>query len=349
MASAPTDRVHGGLDAEELSALGLRADEVIDFSVNVNPYGPCHPLLEALRAAPLDAYPDPRALGARRAWADLLDTSFERIAIGHGAADLFWAIAGALLRPGQRVLVAEPTFSEFRVAAQAAGARLDAHWAREEDGFRFDLAALQARAAGAAALYLCCPNNPTGAHLPAPEVAALARALPDTWLVLDQSFLALSEHAGEARASFPDNVLCVRSLTKDFALPGLRIGLLIAARPLVARVEAARPTWSTSAPAQAAIEAAAREQGFVHASYAKLRRDRTQLLDVLRAAGHPLQPEASSVFQLVRVGEAARFRRRMLQRGIALRDCSSFGLPDYVRIAVRPARDLAALRQALDA
>lgn len=347
MAYFPAERVHGGLDPEELRALGLRADRVIDFSVNVNPYGPCAPLIEALRAAPLDVYPDPRARAARQAWADVLDTSFERIAVGHGAADLFWAIARALLRPRQRVVIAEPTFSEFRTAALAAGASLDLQWARAEDGFRVDLAALRARAAGAAALYLCTPNNPTGVHVAAAEIAELAQALPATWLVLDQSFLALSEHAAEARVRLPRNVLCVRSLTKDFALPGLRIGLLIAARELVARVEAARPTWSTSAPAQAAIAAAARAQGFVEESYAKLRRDRARLVGVLGAAGLAPQPAASSVFQLVSVGEAARFRRRLLQRGIALRDCSSFGLPDHVRVAVRPERDLEVLREAL--
>jgi histidinol-phosphate aminotransferase len=245
-------------------------------------------------------------------------------------------------------LMAEPTFSEFRLAAQAAGATLDAHWAREEDDFRFDVAALRARAQGAAALYLCSPNNPTGVHLAARDIAALARALPETLLVLDQSFLALSEQASEAHASLPDNVLCVRSLTKDFALPGLRIGLLIGARELVARVEAARPTWSTSAPAQAAIEAAAREQTFVQECYARLRRDRVQLLAALRAAGYAPAPETSSVFQLLRVGQGARFRERMLQGGIALRDCASFGLPDHVRIAVRPPRDLEALRLALN-
>lgn len=349
MACSPSERVHGGLDADELRALGLRAQDVIDFSVNLNPYGPCGPLLEALRGAPLDQYPDPRARRPREAWANLLETSVERLAVGHGAADLFWAIARALLRPGQRVLIAEPTFSEFRVAAQAAGASLEAHWAREEDGFRFDLAALAAQARGAAALYLCTPNNPTGVHLSAPLVAELARALPGTWLVLDQSFLALSEHAEEGCVRLPENVLCVRSLTKDFALPGLRIGLLIAAREVIARVEAARPTWSTSAPAQAAIEAAAREQGFVRESYARLRRDRTQLVELLCGAGYVPLAGASSVFQLLRVGEAARFRRRMLERGIALRDCTSFGLPDHVRVAVRPAPDLEALRAALAA
>jgi histidinol-phosphate/aromatic aminotransferase/cobyric acid decarboxylase-like protein len=100
---------------------------------------------------------------------------------------------------------------------------------------------------------LCTPNNPTGAYVSSGEVSELARALPDTVLVVDQSFLALSDHADDAFAVLPDNVLVVRSLTKDFALAGLRIGLLLGSRELVAKVEAARPTWSTSAPAQAAI------------------------------------------------------------------------------------------------
>jgi histidinol-phosphate/aromatic aminotransferase/cobyric acid decarboxylase-like protein len=338
--------VHGGLDEQELRALGISAGDVIDFSVNLNPYGPCQPLLDALRAAPLDVYPDPLARRAREAWASVLETSFERIAVGHGAADLFWATARALLRPGARVVIAEPTFSEFRVAAAALGARIDPHWAREEQGFRHDLTALAARAQGAAALYLCSPNNPTGVHVPVDEVAALARALPTTWLVLDQSFLALSEHAHEAQAALPDNVVCVRSLTKDFALAGLRIGLLVAARHVVGAIEAMRPTWSTSAPAQAAIAAAAREHGFVRASYERLRQDRVQLAQLLREQGLPPLP-SSSVFQLLRVGQAAHFRARLLPLGIALRDCSSFGLPHHVRIAVRPARELALLRAAL--
>jgi histidinol-phosphate aminotransferase len=346
MDCSPAERVHGGIGEDELRALGLSAADVVDFSANLNPYGPCQPLLAALRGAPLDVYPDPRARRAREAWAAALETSFERIAVGHGAADLFWAIARALLRPGVRVLIAEPTFSEFRVAAAAAGAQIEAHWACEADGFRHQLAALAQRARGAAALYLCSPNNPSGGCVDGYELAALARALPDTWLVLDQSFLALSEHADQARLPLPDNVLCVRSLTKDFALPGLRIGYVTAARALIERIEAARPSWATSAPALAAIEAAAREQAFVRESYAKLREDRARLVLLLREQGFSPLP-SESVFQLLRVGDAAAFRRRALELGVVLRDCSSFGLPEHVRIAVRPAHDLARLRAAL--
>ena len=142
MASSFVERVHGGVDRAELASLGVTG-QVRDFSVNLNPYGPCEGVLRAIAAAPLDAYPDLLARRARRAWAEALDTSIDRIAVGHGAADLFWALARSLLTPGTRVVVAEPTFSEFRVAAQAVAAYVEQWWAREQDDFASTRAALE--------------------------------------------------------------------------------------------------------------------------------------------------------------------------------------------------------------
>lgn len=347
-ASAPGARVHGGLDARELAALGLSPAQVVDFSVNLNPYGPCPSVLEAARTAPLVSYPDAEARAARAAWARTLQTSPERIAVGHGAADLFWAITRALVAKDDRVVIAEPTFSELRIAAAAAGARVERVMAREGQGFRLPLTELARRAHGARLLYLCAPNNPTGEAIAAESIAQLARELPHTLVVLDQSFLSLSDRADEASFAFPENVICVRSLTKDFALAGLRIGLSIAAPELVRRIEAARPTWATSAPALLAIEAAAEEQVFVRESWARMRRDRERVGEALRAVG--LVPLPSSTgFQLVRVGRAAAFRAALLARGVSVRDASSFGLPGYVRIAARPEAEVARLAEALRA
>jgi histidinol-phosphate/aromatic aminotransferase/cobyric acid decarboxylase-like protein len=146
--------------------------------------------------------------------------------------------------------------------------------------------------------------------------------------------------------TLPDNVLVVRSLTKDFAMAGLRIGLLLGARDLVSKVEAHRPTWSTSAPAQAAIAEAARQSEFVATSYQKLRADRDKVGGALRA--HGLRPlPSTSVYQLVHVGDGAQFRDQLLLRGVLVRDCASFGLPAYARIAARPAEDVHMLRAAL--
>jgi histidinol-phosphate/aromatic aminotransferase/cobyric acid decarboxylase-like protein len=329
-----------------LRALGQDPRQVVDFSVNLNPYGPPSSLLAAVERAPLTNYPDAAARAAREAWARALDVPAERIAVGHGASDLFWALARALLGPGQRAVFAEPTFSELRVAAERTGAAVERVFTRDAANFAFDLDQLESAARGARMLYLCSPNNPTGEWLSTAAVCRLAHALADTTIVLDQAFLSLSEHADERRARLPDNVLCVRSLTKDFTLAGLRIAYLVGEPALVERIERERPTWATSAPALAAIEQAASEDAFVHASFLRMRNDRDALTQGLTALG--LTPLRSSTgYQLVGVASAPVLRARLLERGVLVRDCSSFGLPRHVRLAARPEPERARLLDAL--
>jgi len=344
-----SERVHGGIDARELARLRLDACDVVDFSVNLNPYGPCDAVLEAVRRAPLERYPDPHARAARAAWAKVFGRASEELAVGHGASDLFWAIARATCAPGARVLIAEPTFSEFTIAAQACGAEVQRLYARAEHGFRFDLAELARAARGASALYLCSPNNPTGEHVSVSQVRELAQALGRTWLVLDQSFLGLSDHAEEACAELPSNVVQVRSLTKEFACAGLRIGLCVAAAELVARIEAVRPTWSTSSLALAALEACASELAFVRASWLRMRADREATCELLRMRGYAPLPSATA-YQLVPLAEEAHvLRADLLRHGVLVRDCASFGLPRHMRVAALPVQARTRFAAALDA
>lgn len=343
------ERIHGGIDEDELAPYALDAAAVVDFSVNINPYGPCEALLEAVRSACLDRYPDPRARRARAAWAGALGREPAELCVGHGAADLFWALVRALVMPGDTVVIAEPTFSELRLAAEALGARVIRHFARPEHGHALGFDALAKAARGARALYLCSPNNPTGEYLPLARVRELALALADTFLVLDQSFVALSDHAEDARARLPDNVICVRSLTKEFACPGLRIGLCIAHPALIARIEAVRPTWHTSALALAALEVSAGQAAFVQASWRRLRADREALRSLLCERG--LSPRLSDTsYQLVPLArEASAVRAELLAHGVLVRDCASFGLPTHVRLAALPVAARAQLARALDA
>lgn len=343
------ERVHGGIDPLELSTHEIDPATVVDFSVNLNPYGPPLALREAVRAAPLERYPDPQARAARAAWAEALACDPAAIAVGHGAADLFWAIVRGLVAPGERVVIAEPTFSELRVAAEASGARVERLFAGTEPAFRLDLAQLARAAQGARMLYLCAPNNPTGEYVTPSEVRRLARALAPTWVVLDQSFLALSDHAEDVRAALPENVVRVRSLTKELACPGLRIGLCVAVPRAIRRIEAVRPTWATSTPALAALEVAARASEFVAESWRKMRADREAVAALLRARGLTPLPSATS-YQLVPLAEEARtLRARLLAHGVLVRDCASFGLPRHVRIAALPHAARVRLAAALDA
>jgi histidinol-phosphate/aromatic aminotransferase/cobyric acid decarboxylase-like protein len=354
----PGLRAHGGPIAEELARLGLTRGDLVDFSVNVNPHGPTPAMLEAIRAARVDLYPDSTSFEARVALATAAGIGADCVVVGDGAASLLWALARLLVGPGRAALMVEPTFSEFRAAAEAAGGGIVEWRATSAHDFDVDLEAIAARArtGGASALYLCTPNNPTGTMVRAAEVVALAEALPGVTLVVDQAFLSLSEHHADAGVEMPPNVVRVRSLTKEHAIPGVRAGYLIATPAIAAAVEAARPAWSTSAAAQAAAVASVGLVGFVSESRGRLLADRRALVAGLREvdlAGRPLAPRPTcATFCIVEVGDAERLRAALLARHrILIRDCASFGLPRYARLAARPAADrqrlLVALREEL--
>src|SRR5882672_1432644 len=108
MASEAGGRVHGGPDRDELRAAGIAPDALLDFSVNVNPYGPTPFMREAIRNAAIERYPEPTAAPARAALGSVWDVDPETIVLGAGAAELLWGIVRATVRPGEPVVIAEP-------------------------------------------------------------------------------------------------------------------------------------------------------------------------------------------------------------------------------------------------
>jgi len=347
---------HGGLVDDELAGAGLRADEVLDLSVNVNPYGPCPSVQRAIAEAAIDRYPDPSASRARRALGEFLFAKSDRIALGNGAVDLLWLLARACLRPSDRVMTVEPTFSEMARAARQVGAVLLAHRTSARDDFALDLGTLDAHLEDARPrlLYLCSPSNPAGAYVPLRDIEELAHRHPDTLFVCDVSFLSLSaRYTADERRS--DRLVWVCSLTKDHALPGLRVGYALAPAHIAARLEAERPPWSVNALAQAAAMAVTTSDArrFVDESRACLLHDRAYLEAALAACGCDLRVHPSdTVYCLVDLGPAraaTELRRRLLVgHRVLVRDASSFGLPHHVRVAARPRRDVDRLITALN-
>jgi histidinol-phosphate/aromatic aminotransferase/cobyric acid decarboxylase-like protein len=335
-------RIHGGPTAEELAALGLAPGDVLDLSVNVNPYGPAPAVAEAARRAVLERYPDPAARAVRAALAGRWRRAPDEVLFGNGAAELLWDLARHVARRGARTLLVEPAFSELRVALAASGGEVCEWRADPEREPAVDLEAVGAALArsGAGAVALAAPTSPAGVAVPACAVAALARAHPAVLFVLDESFLALSERHADAEVPLPPNVVRLRSLTKEHAIPGVRAGYLLAAAPLVAALEAARPTWSTSAPAQAAALAAVREEAFVAESRERLRADREATADGIARLGLAAIPStAPYVTFRAPDADAAALGRRLLAHGVLVRACASFGLPSHLRVAARPQRE----------
>jgi len=327
---------HGSLDYAELEAMGLDPEQVLDFSVNSNPYGPSQQVRKALIRVPLDRYPDRESLALRRALADHDGVALDQVVVGNGTAELLWLTAMAFLRPGDRVLIVGPTFGEYDRASHLMGAQVECWIARPEAGFRVDpedvqrhLHRLEPRL-----VFVCNPNNPTGTTLELDVIASWVAAHPGTLFVVDEAYLAFAPGLSSSLTIGAPNLLVLRSMTKDHALAGLRLGYALAPRRLVEALARVRPPWNVNALAQAAGLAALSDLRHLQRTLGALRQARDRLMAGLRRCG--LDPLPTDVnFFLVEAKDGAVFRRRLLQRGILVRDCASFGLPAYVRIATR--------------
>jgi len=337
-------RVHGDLDPTELERLGVDRANLLDLGVNVSPFGPHPDVLAAIREADVSAYPDRSATAARTAVATHVGASPESVILGHGAAELLWTAVRRFASRERPLLVVGPTFGECSAAARASSIPVVGVSASEVDDFIVDPRELDEtiRAMRPGLVYLCQPNNPTGTGIPLASLDGLVRAHEDVRFLIDQAFLSLSDDFADRAHRFGSNAIVVRSLTKDHAIAGVRVAYALAAPHDVEALEASRPPWSVTTAAQAAAVAAVRNEAFVDLTRDKLLEARDALVPELRAIGLHVVP-SRTFFSIVRTGDADSLRIRLLTRhGIAVRSCTSFGLPDYIRVA---ARDEAAHRR----
>ena len=291
---------------------------VVDCSTGVSPLPPPPAVMAAWREADVTRYPHPTALPLRHAVAARHGVAPDEVVVGAGSCELIWALARAFGGAGRRVGWVAPAFGEYAQAARASGAET---MAVEVD-------------AACDLLFVARPGNPT---LAVPDVERARAAL----LVVDEAYQPLCDDVPAASPSA--SVAVLRSLTKVFALPGLRLGYLVASRPVARAVQAALPPWNVSAPAVAAgLAALAEPTEPVRAAVAELR---ARLVARLAAIG-VVPFAAGGTFVVADVGDARRFAERMLARGVRVRDCTSFGLLHLVRVGVRGDADQAQLVEA---
>ena len=353
--------VHGGLNLAELESLGLRPEEVIDFSASINPLGPSPQALKAAQGVYLGAYPDPDCLKLREAIGGRLGVEPAQVLPGNGSTELIHLLARAYLGRGDTAMIFAPTFGEYAAACRIQGvapvavlppsleiAERPFHW--ELPGALESIAVLRP-----SMVFLCNPNNPTGVYLGENEVRSIAEALQGVGLLaLDEAYVSFVEEPWESTPLLSlGNVALLRSMTKDYALTGLRLGYMLASEEIVERVRGFQYSWSVNSPAQAAGIAAIAEGWQLEKGREAVREGKEYLLNAARSLGLECGPSAAN-FLLIKVGRAAELRRQLLtQHKLCVRDCASFGLPQYIRVGVRNMdhnrRLAAALEQVLGA
>jgi histidinol-phosphate aminotransferase len=347
VASAPLD-AHGALNYAELEQLDIDPDEVIDFSVSCNPYGPSPHVREAVARVLPDRYPDRECLALRRALSERHRIPVEQIVCGNGAAELLWLVAFAFIRPADRVLVLGPTFGEYARYAALAGAQVEEIRAGPEREYVMDTIAVEDRLRRTfmRLVFICNPNNPTGTVTQPETIVDWALSHPATLFIVDEAYIQFCPNLASPMAADIPNLLAIRSMTKDYALAGLRLGYAVGSRRVITALINMRPPWSVNAVAQAAGLAALLDDQYLQTTLARLHADREDLIGGLKAAGlHPV-PSRLHYF-IVNVGDAAGFRARLLRHRIQVRDCASFGLPSHIRIATRRPEENGRLLQAI--
>jgi histidinol-phosphate aminotransferase len=329
--------VHGGIDAAELKALGIDPAGVLDFSVCTNPFMPPPGIREILAAAPVERYPDSRAAALVERLSDRLGTPAANILAGNGTTELIRLIALAYLRRGDPVVIPGPTYGEYEIAVRLAGARPIPYFAGERDGFAPDIEELAAiiRRRRPRAIFICNPNNPTGRYLPRRDIERILDSLGDGLLVLDEAYIAFAGAAWDSLdLTGRGNAVVLRSMTKDYGLPGLRLGYAVARREIIAALHAVVPPWNVNAIAQAVGAAVLEREPYLKETLRKTREVKDYLAAGIARLGFEVIPSDVHYF-LVKVGDAAACRHSLVKNGFLVRDCASFGLKEYIRVSPR--------------
>jgi threonine-phosphate decarboxylase len=348
---------HGGNVYRAAAELGMPVDRIIDFSASINPLGISgrvrSAVTEALKAA--THYPDPETVELRRAIASHHDINPDTVICGNGSTELIYLIP-RVLNPAH-VLIPAPTFSEYERACKfrvkSRELRVVSYELEEGNDFKIDADEFikvmrEEINTGNSAIpqsmaYLCNPNNPTGHILKRAEVLKIADAarIAGCYLVVDEAFMDFVPEESVIRDVRSNPFLIVlRSMTKFYALTGLRIGYGVFHESVIERVREHKEPWTVNTVAQKAAIAALGDDGYAEETYRLLAEEKRLLEDGFRSLGIGFYP-ARVNYYLLRTKRARDISKHLYKKGILVRDCSNFrGLDDsYIRVAVRSRRD----------
>ncbi len=293
--------------------------------------------------------PPPDGAGLVRAVAQARGVGTDHIVLGAGSSDLMYRVLSRWLTPGARVLLPDPTYGEYaHLCTHVIGCRVDRLALRRCDGYRLDPEMLGQRLAGGAydLAVVVNPNNPTGRHVPRRALeAALRQAPTHTRVWVDEAYI---DYVGpnesiERFAAATANVVACKSLSKAYALSGLRAAYLCGSPAVVDAVRAVTPPWVVSLPAQVAAVGALQDPAYYAARYAETHALRERLAAKLRAldARWQILPGVAN-YLLCHLPEdgpdATTFVSRCQAHGLFLRDLTGLGAElgrHAVRIAVK--------------
>lgn len=347
---------HGGNVFTVARSLGVSPDAITDFSASINPLGLSLMVKKSLICA-LDSlvhYPDSSHSDLKQALASYHKLSPDNFAIANGSTELIYNLPGML--PGKKALIISPSFSEYVRALGQHRWEAQHFILSPDNNFLIDTELLKkALADGVDVLYLCNPGNPNGTLYPKEvieEIYSLCIS-SGTFMVLDEAFMDFCEEASAKRFVVRgDNAIVLRSMTKFFGIPGLRLGYSISNANLAECMDAMGGPWSVNTLALAAGVAALEDSEHNRQTMEYLRQERRNLFESLDQFPQFRVFPSSANFLLLEIKEgisARELKEQLVHQRILIRDCSGFmGLSGgFFRVAVRSSEENLKLLESL--
>ncbi|MFK4763849.1 cobyric acid synthase [Desulfobaculum sp. SPO524] len=347
---------HGGNIWELARRAGCAPEDITDFSANINPLGPpwWFRAEVSARLSGLAHYPEPHCDSLCAAAAQRFGITPDEVLAGNGSTEVLHAVLAALRPP--RAIIPVPAYSDYRHACEVADIPVTTIALKQGAGFMPDVQAIAAALVDApegTAVFIGQPNNPTGRTMAPQALRDMAGEHPSALFIVDEAFADFVPELDRLAASRPQNVVVLHSLTKFYAIPGLRLGLGYAAPDVAARIRRRIPNWSVNGLAQAVGLRALADEDYARRTVEQTAALRTELFEALCELDGLSVLSGEANFLLCRVDapgcDAQAVAERCIAERVAIRVCHNFEALDecWLRVAVRTRKENAQLVAAL--
>jgi threonine-phosphate decarboxylase len=243
---------HGGNIYEWAKKLNCSIDDIIDMSSNINPLGSPPGLLEYIRdrLERMHCLPEVDCKTLTRTFALFFDKHEDQVACGAGTTDFIYVLPEIL--NSKNVLIIAPTYADYMDSCTRYGSQVQIVASKASKKFHLTLA--NQNLDGIDTVFICNPNNPTGHYIPFVQLKAWCKSYPDVRFIIDESYLQFSpeyEFETMIRSALP-NVIVLCSFSKIFAIPGLRLGFIVASPNIIQSLKKSDKPWHINTIAQIA-------------------------------------------------------------------------------------------------
>jgi len=341
---------HGGL-----YSIKNTDSSVTDFSSNISPLG-FPPLVKKVikkEIQSLDVYPDPDSTKLRSHLEWYTGIPKDQIVVGNGATEIIYNFCKAFLGKKTPILIPVPTFGEYEAACKLAGCKISFFKTMNLNESLDEFIKLIPKNG---CVFLCNPNNPTGALIPKSKMLEIIKNAKkkDTLVFVDECFIELVPRSNESVVKDLkkfDNLFVLRSLTKSFGLAGIRVGYGLGSKKMISILNKIKVPWNVSGLAQKAASAALCHSFYLDKTRNLIKKESKYLSgSIAKMPNFSCHSSATNFILIKSKIKSKTLQKKLLAKKILVRDCSNFrGLTDqYIRIAVKNHKENVRLIKALE-